>query len=130
LPIVEGYVDAIALRGGATVQVLTEAAPPTETAEPVLLRRAPQLRNGLTLVEDVALPPSLRSALEQGGVDPDRVRTFSLRGNAQEVGLVVERRVGGRLVSLSAAPPQALGQAAGVYAAALGASTAAAASDP
>jgi hypothetical protein len=104
------------------VQLLVEpldAADANEKSDPVLLQRAPELRNELTVVEGAELPEPLAEALRQRGVDPGRLRVFALRANADTVGLAIERRDRNAVLELVASPPSALDHAPGVYAAAL-----------
>lgn len=109
LPVEEGVVDTVALRGGTVVEIFT-ADPPTEDAasQPALLAIDPALQRELSVTE-TALPDAFAAAYVGAGGDASTLRGFALRRNGEEVAVTAERVMpDGSRIALVAAPPAGL----------------------
>jgi hypothetical protein len=109
LPVEEGVVDTVALRGGTVVEIFT-ADPPSEDegGGPALLSIDPGLQREL-IVTEMALPDAFVAAYVEAGGDASTLRAFTLRRNGVEVAVTAERVMpDGSRIALVAAPPAGL----------------------
>ncbi|HEY8376207.1 MAG TPA: hypothetical protein VIK91_06945, partial [Nannocystis sp.] len=105
LPVLAGWLDTQALRGGHLVQlVVVEGAPPDGGS--ALFSRAPALAHELVIRTDAESPPAF-----------DGLASYTLLRNGEPVARMIERPLGDRTLLLIAAPLEALDQGAELYAA-------------
>ena len=109
LPVEQGVVDTVALRGGTVVEIFTVEAPSEDVAsQPALLSIDPALQRELS-VTDTELPEAFTTAYAEAGGDASTLRGFALRRNGQEVAVTAERVMpDGSRIALVAAPPAGL----------------------
>ena len=121
LPFYDGLVDGTALHGGALVQV---AVSPVEGDEVAILTLDPGLTREVTILREASVPVPISEALDNAA---GAWRSYQISRNGEAVAQVVERRVPGtgQAIMLIAAPPEAIGQSADLYAALLAEASAA-----
>jgi hypothetical protein len=108
LPVEEGVVDTVALRGGTVVEIFTADPPGEDAPSPALLSIDPALQRELSVTETV-LPDAFAGAFVEAGGDASTLRGFALRRNGEEVALTAERVMpDGSRIALVAAPPAGL----------------------
>ncbi|HWB77862.1 MAG TPA: hypothetical protein VG755_23000, partial [Nannocystaceae bacterium] len=122
IPLVHGYVDALALRAGDIVQVVDGRV---EGDAPLPMQLDTTLNHELDAVPG-EVPAALAKRIVAAGGSVDSLRAFRLRRNGEDVALVIERALpGDRRIALVGAPPQALTRAPQLYGSILGDATSA-----
>lgn len=128
IPVVEGWVDSLALRSGALVEVVGLPVQEVDPAllghdrdssdeEPGLLEQHGVLRHRLSASREAELPEQFAEAYVAAGGARENLRSFALRQNGVWVARVVERSLpGGDRIALLASPPEAIEHAPELYA--------------
>jgi membrane associated rhomboid family serine protease len=117
IPLVHGWVDALAMRTGDIVQLLEGDV---QGDVPLPLQLAPALRRELDAVP-AEVPPVLLRRMIAAGAPTGSLRAHHLRRNGEDVALVIERVFDEHhRIALVGAPPQALSRAPLLYGATIG----------